>query len=131
MKLFSKLCEYAVRALIVLARENGRRIQVKSICDRDALPVHFTRKALQTLSRHKIVEASRGPQGGYLLRKAPARIRIFDLLRIFDAVEKPAGCILGPRHCPPKRPCSLKNLWNGTQKRVMNELKQITIADLT
>ncbi|EKD28107.1 MAG: transcriptional regulator, BadM/Rrf2 family [uncultured bacterium] len=131
MHYFSKLTEYAIRALIVMAGEKYWRMQVKTICEIDPLPLHFTRKAMQILAQNKILKAYKGPTGGYKLNKKPEEIKLFDVIQIFEPSQTSNSCVIGEYHCAPKRPCSLRGLIEVTEKDFIRKLKNISIADLT
>ena len=51
--MFSKACEYAIRATILIAMEGrkGRRMSLVEIADRTGSPKAFTAKVLQQLAR--------------------------------------------------------------------------------
>ena len=128
MRLFSKISEYAIRALIVLADEGVWRMRVETICERDDLPLHFTRKAMQTLVRHQYVEALRGPNGGYMLKVRPDKIRLADIVKIFDHSGKTPLCPLGENHCDAQKPCLLRSFSIRSSAKTRDTLMRITVA---
>ncbi|HET6370146.1 MAG TPA: Rrf2 family transcriptional regulator [Nitrospiria bacterium] len=84
MKLSAK-GEYAVMAILELALSGGHRpIQVKAIARKQGIPVRFLEQVMSSLKRAGLVESIRGAQGGYVLAKAPAEIRLGDLLQAID-----------------------------------------------
>ena len=130
MRLYSKLAEYAIRSLVVLATDRVWRMRVHSICERDGLPLHFTRKAMQLMARHKILEAARGPQGGYVFKISPEKIRLLDVIRIFDSLETSNPCPCGETHCTSEKPCVLRKFQIRMEEKTMETLQKISIADL-
>ena len=130
MRLYSKLAEYAIRSLVILATGRIWRMRVKTICEGEGLPVHFTRKATQLLVRHKILEATRGPHGGYVLKMEPEKIKILDIVKIFDNVETEDKCPAGPVHCSTSKPCPLRKTYLRMQAKSYESLGRITLADL-
>ena len=130
MRLYSKLAEYAIRSLVVLATDRVWRMRVHSICERDGLPLHFTRKAMQMMARHKILEANRGPQGGYIFKISPEKIRLLDVIRIFDSLETSNPCPCGETHCTSEKPCVLRKFQIRMEEKTMETLQKISIADL-
>lgn len=84
MKLSSK-GRYAVRALFDIAFYNdGQPTQVRDIADRQAIPQRFLEQIFQDLKRSGIVGSKRGPQGGYLLARPAAEIRLGEVVRIIE-----------------------------------------------
>lgn len=131
MHFCSKISEYAIRALLVLSREKGWRMHVKTICELDKLPVHFTRKALQTLTRYDLVDAIRGPKGGYTIKKAPEDIYLYDIINIFEPIKLQKQCLMGPHHCTLKKPCEFMSLWIKSENKLKEKLTKLSIADVT
>ena len=103
---------------------------MKTICRRDSLPVQFTRKALHTLLRHGYVAAMRGPTGGYVLKRAPEKITLWELMKIFDA-SSVDECPLGQAHCGKKSPCALHALKIKSEQQWVGISKSQTIATLS
>ena len=130
MRPYSKLAEYAIRSLVILATDRVWRMRVHSICERDGLPLHFTRKAMQMMARHKILEANRGPQGGYIFKISPEKIKLLDIVRVFDPLEPLKPCPCGENHCTPQKPCALRKLQIRVEEKTLETLQKISIADL-
>ena len=73
---------YAIRALYHLAfHRAGEATQAKEIADAQKIPLRFLEQILQDLRRAGLVEARRGPRGGYALARPPAEISLADVLR--------------------------------------------------
>ncbi len=70
--MFSKACEYAIRAAIFIASESerGRRSSLKDIAREIDSPEAFTAKTLQKLTRSGIIVSTKGAQGGFEVPKA-------------------------------------------------------------
>ena len=69
--MFSKTCEYAIRATIIIASEteSGHRISLREIARRIDSPEQFTAKILQKLAKNNVVESSKGNGGGFFIAK--------------------------------------------------------------
>ena len=81
MKLQAKT-RYGVRALFDLAYHGaGGAAQAKDIARRESIPLRYLEQIFQDLKRAGIVDARRGPRGGYSLRKPPETIRLGDVVR--------------------------------------------------
>jgi Rrf2 family transcriptional regulator, iron-sulfur cluster assembly transcription factor len=63
---------YAIRALYHLAfHRAGEATQAKEIAVAQKIPLRFLEQILQDLRRAGLVEARRGPRGGYALARPP------------------------------------------------------------
>lgn len=108
--MFSKTCEYAFRATVVvaLASKNGERLTLTDIAQRTGAPKAFTAKVLQALARGGIVNSQRGPNGGFDL--PPLQAKKVSLRMIMDAIGEEAfhtGCAMGLKECNSVAPCPL------------------------
>ncbi len=108
--MFSKTCEYAFRAAVVvaLASKNGERLTLTDIAKRTGAPKAFTAKVLQALARGGIVNSQRGPNGGFDL--PPLHAKKVNLRMIMDAIGEEAfhtGCVMGLKECNSIDPCPL------------------------
>ena len=65
--MFSKACEYGIRASIYIAEQSqlDRKVSLKEVADAIESPAAYTSKILQLLSRHKIILSGKGPTGGF------------------------------------------------------------------
>ncbi len=136
---------YAIRALYDLAfHRRGQSALAKEIAARQRIPLGFLEQILQDLRRAGLVEARRGPRGGYALAHPPAEISLADVLR---AVRGPLEEMLGVEGHPAKRgnggaplsdgePDALAGLdaipglvWADVGARLIDVLKQTTLAD--
>jgi Rrf2 family transcriptional regulator, iron-sulfur cluster assembly transcription factor len=86
MKLSTK-SRYGVRAVFDIAYHNqGRPTQARDIARRQEVPLRYLEQIFQELRRANLVEAKRGPRGGYFLARAPETITLGDVVR---AVQGP------------------------------------------
>jgi Rrf2 family transcriptional regulator, iron-sulfur cluster assembly transcription factor len=72
---------YAIRALYDLAFHRlGQAAGAKEIAERQKVPLRFLEQILQDLRKAGIVEARRGPRGGYALARQPSQISLAEVL---------------------------------------------------
>ena len=100
--MFSKACEYGIRATIYIAMQSleGNRVNLKEIAAAIDSPVAFTAKILQQLVKNDIVESVKGAHGGFQIEKA--RIDSIKLNQIVSAIDGDKifkGCALGLSEC--------------------------------
>ena len=90
--------KYALRALLVLAKEYGQGpVLISDIANREALPHKFLELILLELRNHGILGSKKGKGGGYFLARRPELVEIdherFRALRL----ERAAEVYLSPR----------------------------------
>ncbi|MBK9166723.1 MAG: Rrf2 family transcriptional regulator [Bryobacterales bacterium] len=120
--LYSRSAEYAIRALVCLARApQGKYSMARVIADAEQIPGHFLAKILQELTRKGLLRSSKGPTGGFCLRVPAHEIRLIELVEMIDgrALADAGGRI----------PWTLDG-WKPLHSRIMESLGRWTIADL-
>ena len=130
MKVLTKNTDYAVRALLELSFEDERFVSAKEISDRQKIPYEFLRKILNRLIKEKIVISREGGLGGFQLSIAPARIKLTDLIEIFQGEVQLSECLFRDKICPNRRSCVLRQNILQVEKKVIDEFRLITIESL-
>jgi Rrf2 family protein len=83
---------YALEALMTLGHRYGTgTIKIRQIAIDNDLPEKFLELILLELKNARIVESVRGAKGGYQLRRAPAEIRLSEIIRLIDGPLAPFG----------------------------------------
>lgn len=99
-----KTSEYALRAVVWLAREPGRAASADHLAEHTKVPRRYLYKVLQDLVEGGLVRSQPGPGGGYALAQRPEKITILDVANCVAPLERIRSCPLGlPSHttlCP-------------------------------
>jgi Rrf2 family transcriptional regulator, nitric oxide-sensitive transcriptional repressor len=100
----SKTAEYALRAVVWLAREPDEPASADHLAEHTQVPRRYLHKVLQDLVTAKMVRSQPGPGGGYSLARSPEKISILDVVNAVAPLERIRHCPLGlPSHtrlCP-------------------------------
>lgn len=130
-KLYSKGCEYTIRALMHVVTEGGvERFQAKDVCEKAGIPESFTRKVFQALVQGSFLEAARGPGGGYVLTKHPRDISLLEIIKAVDGEGTFDHCIMGLPQCEREHPCPLHEVWAGAKQQLLEQIEAKTLQDL-
>jgi len=122
MKIFSEKINYSLSALFELARNHHKGfIQISEIAKAQNIPQNYLEQLLLTLKRAELVESMRGAQGGYKLKKNPAKIKIYDIIQAF---ENPINVVDYSNNIE-----ILKSFWKKIEIE-FKELFQTTLEDL-
>ena len=131
--MFSKACEYAIKASIYIARQSlqKRRVNVKEVSQSVDAPVAFTAKILQVLCREDIMQSVRGQQGGFVFDEIKQKeIKIFDLVRIFDGDGLFTHCGLGLHKCSSENPCPVHDDFKMVREKLLEMTQKHSLYDL-
>src|SRR4051812_42766020 len=107
--MFSKTCEYALRATIYIAQKSSeeKKLGIAEITHAIDSPKHFTAKILQLLTKGNIISSIKGPNGGFYItakaRQLPVKA-VLVALGEYIILEK---CVLGLKECSETKPCPL------------------------
>ena len=131
--MFSKTCEYAIKAVLYIASQSleNRRIKIGDIVQNIDSPVAFTGKILGVLSKNKIVSSQTGPNGGYEIKNEDIHsITIADIVKAIEGDDFFLFCVLGLSHCNPKQPCSMHNTVDPIRTKMKHVLQDTTVYEL-
>ncbi len=130
-KLYSKGCEYALRALMHMANGAVNELfQARDVCEKADVPEAFTRKVFQTLAQQGILKAVSGPGGGYRFAHDPYSLSLLTLVKAIDGEDSYNHCIMGLPECGGDCPCPLHGEWSKTKTRLVGQLEATTLGQL-
>lgn len=127
--MFSKSCEYAIRAAIYISAEGSmeKKVGIEDICDHIEAPIHFTAKILQILTRNKIVSSKKGVNGGFYLNKTQKNKPLIEIVHATDGKMLFCGCGLGLRDCSDEEPCPLHDKFKSIRANITKMMEESTI----
>ena len=93
--MLSTTAEYALRALLVLAKEDeGQAVLGRDLSKRSGVPANYLSKILLDVKKTGLVQAVRGTGGGYRLGRPATEIRLIDIVEPIDGTRARPGCLL-------------------------------------
>ncbi len=90
--MLSMKAKYALRALMVMAKNEKKMLAAKTIAKDADIPQKFLENILQELRHQGIVESKRGIFGGYFLIVPASKIFVGNLIRMLDGPLAPIRC---------------------------------------
>jgi Rrf2 family cysteine metabolism transcriptional repressor len=126
--------DYCLKALIVLAERypNVQPQRVEEIAAAQAIPENYLRRLLIELKRGGIVASQKGPSGGYLLARHPAKITMADVVQIIEGDFAPVECLEESSNsaCQRGDSCAMRNVWCEVRDSVNAILRRTTLQAL-
>ena len=122
--MFSKACEYGIRATIYIAKQSqlGKKVSLKEVAEAIESPIAYTSKILQLLSRNQIINSDKGPTGGFSIDVVKLeKVKLSTIVFAIDGDSIYKGCGLGLKKCNEKMPCPVHHQF----KIVRDELKKM------
>ncbi|MFI6343912.1 RrF2 family transcriptional regulator [Streptomyces sp. NPDC050560] len=126
----SAKADYAVRALLELARAPARPLTCEAIASSQEIPFRFLKSVVGELRRAGLVRSQRGCEGGYWLGRPAAEITLLDVVLAVD------GEVLSLRGEPlaglgyPGPAGGLPGVWRRIEADAKDVLGALTLAAL-
>lgn len=128
---FSKTCNYALRASIFIVSQKDRNfIPIKEISESLNISFHFLTKILQTLTDSGLMISFRGPKGGVKLAKSDSEITLYEIISAIDGTDIFERCVLGLDDCHNSKPCPLHEQWQGIRENIKSIFQRNTLEIL-
>jgi Rrf2 family protein len=135
--MLTQKAKYGLRALSVLAAEQGRRatMPIGELADRGHVPHKFLEAILLDLRRHGFVDSRRGKAGGYTLARPAAAISVGDIIRAIDGPLAPIPCASLTAYrpcadCPDPQACAIQRLMRRVRDATAEVLDGTSLQDL-
>ncbi|WP_218598973.1 Rrf2 family transcriptional regulator [Polaribacter sp. NJDZ03] len=130
--MFSKTCEYGLRAVLFIAQEsaNGNKVSMSKISEEINSPQAFTAKILQQLKRNAIITSVKGPYGGFSIEVKQMETKLSEVVSILDGDNIYKGCGLGLKQCDAESPCPLHFKFVDIRDNLKNMLENTSIKSI-
>ena len=131
--MFSKACEYGIKASIFIAinSRDGRRVSPKEIAKEIDSPQAFTAKILQDSVRANIINSVKGAYGGFEIdKKDISNIKLSQIVNAIDGDKIYNGCGLGLHTCDEEHPCPVHDKFKIVRSELKNMLENTNLEQL-
>lgn len=117
--------------LAVNHQENSN-IGIKKISKDLDLPSPFLGKILQNLVKEGMLSSTKGPHGGFSLKKDPNDISMYDIVKVIDGESVFEDCFLGLKICEenPEHAdnCEFRKTSHGVRLQLKKAYQQQTVG---
>ena len=123
---------YALRMILDMIRNQKMGpVALKDISERQNISKKYLEQIALMLSQAKVLQGTRGHQGGYRMVADPARLTVYDVLEIVEGSMHPVACLdQTPNDCERCRDCETLFVWQGLDEKVHEYLGSISIQDV-
>jgi len=112
---------YAIRAMYEIAKAYPEGVTLDEIS---------MRQKISKVYLAQIIRSSRGPGGGYVLRKPPEEITLYDILEVLEGPVCVASCIDPAEGCDEVEECVAYPIWRKLANIIECMLKNVKLSDL-
>lgn len=131
--MFSKACEYGIKASIFIAINSyeGKRVSPKEIAQEINSPQAFTAKILQALVKHHVINSVKGAYGGFEVNKNELKhIKLSQIVKAIDCDTIYNGCGLGLEKCDENHPCPVHDKFKDVRDELKHMLENTSLEEL-
>jgi Rrf2 family protein len=129
----SKKAEYALRALVTIARQN-KSWRIEELSARENIPIKYLEQILLALRHAGILTSKRGVGGGYTLLRPASKIAVGEIIRILDGPLAPVPCAVAGAtercSCPDPRTCPVRIVMTDITRDLAEALNERTIDEM-
>jgi Rrf2 family protein len=132
MKISTK-AEYGIRAMLYIGMHSDQGpVTSHEIAKHQGIPEPYLRQILALLSKDRLIQSNRGPQGGHVLGRPAARITLRDILVTLEGqttgidqiLSLPWTIDVGTEFC------AIREVFLAVKKEVERILSQMTLEEL-
>jgi len=125
--------EYGIRAMLYIAMQGDRGpVTSHEIATQQGIPEPYLRQILALLSKDRLIQSNRGPQGGHVLGRPASEISLRNILVTLEGQTTPIDQILalpctigvGTEHC------AIRELFLEVKSAVEKVLTSTSLQDL-
>ena len=128
---FTRRTDYAIRAVLELARVGDRSATHLEVAAATGAPPAVVKQALADLARGGLATATRGRTGGYRLARSPASISMHDVVSALEPIGlAEQHCVLHEGACLARGPCPFHATIAAAREAFVEALRHDSLADV-
>lgn len=125
---FSSKAEYGLKAMVNLAKSNGKSKTIRLIAKEEGISVKYLERLLNVLRKCGLVESFKGANGGYILNRPSGKINLAEIIIALEGPIAPMKCI--GEICRMEQNCQSKIVWQKVGIQIEKTLKNMKLSDL-
>ena len=135
--MISKKTKYALKALVQLAEEyqTQQPVLISQLAKRDKIPKKFLEVILLDLKNKGILASKKGKGGGYFLSKAPEKITLGSVMRLFEGPIALLPCVSQTAYqkceeCVDEYSCGIRKVMKEVRDAMSDILDTTTLKEV-
>lgn len=129
MFILPQTAEYALRATLHIASRHPESVRVTELSAAVNAPANYLSKTLNHLARAGVLASTRGPAGGFRLRREPSRVSLAQVVDVFVG-GAPRRCLIGHGPCGDNPHCTVHERWKPLARELDDFFRRTTLADV-
>lgn len=132
MKL-SRKSDYALRALMTLVERFGKGpVSIRELAEKNDVPKGFLEHIMLDLKSQGVVKSIAGRIGGFILARPPEEITMGEIVRHFDGLLAPIGCVSASNYepCSQEAICRFRRVLLDIRNYTARKMDAATLAEV-
>lgn len=130
--IYSKTCEYAMRALLYLCEDQpGVYKRTSKISQITGVPGPYLSKIFLCLVQKGILKSRRGAAGGVALCCDYEKLTLMQIVDAIDDLATFNECAMGLDRCDDTSACPLHEIWKRSKTDILTQFKNTKLIELT
>jgi Rrf2 family protein len=122
---------YGVRLMVDLAQHYGKGpVVLKDVGRRQDISVKYLEHLIVPLKKAKLIRATRGARGGYVLFSPPGSITLRDIISAVEGGVCLVECTKSPAACRRSGICLSRSAWNDISNKISETLESFTLEQI-
>ncbi len=105
-------------------------VQLSEVSKNQSISLKYLEQIVIPLKRAQYIKSARGAGGGYMLARPPENIRIGEIVVLLEGGGNLVECTSKPEVCNRHEDCRTREIWEETQKAMLEKLNSYTLSDL-
>lgn len=116
--------------LVLAMNDDDKSIMTKEIAEKQNLPATYLEQLMLTLRKAKLVLATRGAHGGYVLARSAKDITVAEIIQALEGPLNIADCEDVPSCCQDAEACALRDLFAEANKALFDVFNRVSLSEL-
>ena len=126
----SKLADYGTVIMAYLAQKPMESHNAREIAAATHIALPTVSKLLKQLAQAHLVESSRGPKGGYVLKTPAAKLSLAMIVNALDGGVALTECSHSKGACAVESTCAIRRSFRNVSSVVGEVLSKVTLAEM-
>ncbi len=120
---------YALIAMSTMYRNfNQLPMTARELAELGEIPTNYLSKIMRQLVRAGLIDGTRGIGGDFRFARPPNKIKLMEIVTLFEHVDRPRVCPFGNHLCNDDNPCALHEVWGGVRNDFIDVLERTDLA---
>lgn len=123
--------DYAIRSMLYLSMHD-QRVSSTEIAEIMCIPDHYLYSVMGKLKKAGLVLATRGVNGGWVLKDSPDKIKLIDIIDAIEGTIKINKCLVSDSGCSrgAAKSCQVRDFYLEIQEQIEKYFVSVTLAEL-